>query len=152
MSEEKKEGLGHLCTTLQVYLGEENCNLSELPSGLDPISLLARVSVLSLSSPGVRRGHALRGTGRHTGSHAVLRVVSVCHECVDTYRAARSPAVNTCCYFLSFLLKAGIKLFIEAKLSHFMFKVEFKFNFQEIDQNVSIQFNGIIKVVKWTLR
>ncbi|XP_077095121.1 histone-lysine N-methyltransferase SMYD3 [Siphateles boraxobius] len=44
MSEEKKEGLGHLCTTLQVYLGEENCNLSELPSGLDPISLLARVT------------------------------------------------------------------------------------------------------------
>ncbi|KAK7142680.1 hypothetical protein R3I94_012132 [Phoxinus phoxinus] len=44
MSEEKKEGLGHLCTTLQVYLGEENCNLSELPSGLDPIGLLARVT------------------------------------------------------------------------------------------------------------
>ncbi|XP_056112125.1 histone-lysine N-methyltransferase SMYD3 [Rhinichthys klamathensis goyatoka] len=44
MSEEKKEGLGHLCTTLQVYLGEENFNLSELPSGLDPISLLARVT------------------------------------------------------------------------------------------------------------
>ncbi|CAM4648661.1 unnamed protein product [Leuciscus chuanchicus] len=44
MSEEKKEGLGHLCTTLQVYLGEENCNISELPSGLDPISLLARVT------------------------------------------------------------------------------------------------------------
>ncbi|KAG1973171.1 histone-lysine N-methyltransferase SMYD3 [Pimephales promelas] len=44
MSEEKKEGLRHLCTTLQVYLGEENCNLSELPSGLDPISLLARVT------------------------------------------------------------------------------------------------------------
>ncbi|XP_048046860.1 histone-lysine N-methyltransferase SMYD3 [Megalobrama amblycephala] len=44
MSEEKKDGLGHLCTTLQVYLGEEYCSLSELPSGLDPISLLARVT------------------------------------------------------------------------------------------------------------
>lgn len=71
------------------------------------------------------QGHALRATGRHTGSHAVLRMMSVCHVCVDTYRAARSPAVNTCCYFLSFLFKAGIRLFIEAKLRHFMFKVEF---------------------------
>uniref|UniRef100_A0A673IXH8 [histone H3]-lysine(4) N-trimethyltransferase n=1 Tax=Sinocyclocheilus rhinocerous TaxID=307959 RepID=A0A673IXH8_9TELE len=44
MSEEKKEGLGHLCTTLQVYLGEENGDLSQLPPGLDPISLLARVT------------------------------------------------------------------------------------------------------------
>ncbi|ROJ78794.1 Histone-lysine N-methyltransferase SMYD3 [Anabarilius grahami] len=85
MSEEKKEGLGHLCTTLQVYLGEEYCSLSELPSDLDPISLLARVSVLSLSSPAVSRGHALRAVGRHTGSHAALRMVSACHKCVDTY-------------------------------------------------------------------
>lgn len=44
MSEEKKEGLKHLCTTLQVYLAEENCDLSRLPSGLDPVSLLARVT------------------------------------------------------------------------------------------------------------
>uniref|UniRef100_A0A673M881 [histone H3]-lysine(4) N-trimethyltransferase n=1 Tax=Sinocyclocheilus rhinocerous TaxID=307959 RepID=A0A673M881_9TELE len=44
MSEEKKEGLRHLCTTLQVYLGEENHDLSQLPPGLDPISLLARVT------------------------------------------------------------------------------------------------------------
>uniref|UniRef100_A0A8C1XIQ6 [histone H3]-lysine(4) N-trimethyltransferase n=1 Tax=Cyprinus carpio TaxID=7962 RepID=A0A8C1XIQ6_CYPCA len=44
MSEEKKEGLGHLCTTLQLYLGEENHDLSQLPPGLDPVSLLARVT------------------------------------------------------------------------------------------------------------
>uniref|UniRef100_Q32LV8 [histone H3]-lysine(4) N-trimethyltransferase n=1 Tax=Danio rerio TaxID=7955 RepID=Q32LV8_DANRE len=44
MSEEKTEGLKHLCTTLQVYLAEENCDLSRLPSGLDPVSLLARVT------------------------------------------------------------------------------------------------------------
>ncbi|XP_051503013.1 histone-lysine N-methyltransferase SMYD3 isoform X1 [Myxocyprinus asiaticus] len=44
MSEEKKEGLVHLCSTLQVYLGEENCDLSHLPPGLDPINLLARVT------------------------------------------------------------------------------------------------------------
>uniref|UniRef100_A0A671MCR1 [histone H3]-lysine(4) N-trimethyltransferase n=1 Tax=Sinocyclocheilus anshuiensis TaxID=1608454 RepID=A0A671MCR1_9TELE len=44
MSEEKKEGLRHLCMTLQVYLGEENHDLSPLPPGLDPISLLARVT------------------------------------------------------------------------------------------------------------
>lgn len=83
MSEEKKEGLGHLCTTLQVYLGEENHDLSQLPPGLDPISLLARVSVLSLSSPAVGRGCALR-------SHAALRMVSACHvEHAAAYRAAR---------------------------------------------------------------
>ncbi|XP_051723627.1 histone-lysine N-methyltransferase SMYD3 [Ctenopharyngodon idella] len=44
MSEEKKKGLGHLCRTLEIYLGEEYCGLSELPSGLDPISLFARVT------------------------------------------------------------------------------------------------------------
>lgn len=65
MSEEKKEGLEHLCTALLVYLGEENHDLSQLPPGLDPISLLARVSVLSLSSAAVGRGSALR-------SHAAL--------------------------------------------------------------------------------
>uniref|UniRef100_A0A8C1ZAL5 [histone H3]-lysine(4) N-trimethyltransferase n=1 Tax=Cyprinus carpio TaxID=7962 RepID=A0A8C1ZAL5_CYPCA len=36
MSEEKKEGLRHLCTTLQVYLGEENHDLSQLPRPRQP--------------------------------------------------------------------------------------------------------------------
>lgn len=49
MCDEKKEGLEHLCSTLQVYLSEENCDFSHLPPGLDPINLLARVSVLLLS-------------------------------------------------------------------------------------------------------
>ncbi|XP_026140990.1 histone-lysine N-methyltransferase SMYD3-like [Carassius auratus] len=44
MNEEKKEGLRHLSTTLQVYLSEENHDLSLFPPGLDPISLLARVT------------------------------------------------------------------------------------------------------------
>uniref|UniRef100_A0A8C2H238 [histone H3]-lysine(4) N-trimethyltransferase n=1 Tax=Cyprinus carpio TaxID=7962 RepID=A0A8C2H238_CYPCA len=36
MIEEKKEGLRHLCTTLQVYLGEENHDLSQLPRPRQP--------------------------------------------------------------------------------------------------------------------
>ncbi|XP_030642992.1 histone-lysine N-methyltransferase SMYD3 [Chanos chanos] len=44
MSEQKKEGLGHLCSMLRLYLREEECDLSQLPSGLDPINLLARVT------------------------------------------------------------------------------------------------------------
>ncbi len=124
MSEEKKEGLGHLCTTLQVYLGEENHDLSQLPPGLDPISLLARVSVLSLSSA-ADRGRALR-------SHAALWMESAscrAHTVPLGYHPVLTlPAVNPnpCCYFLSFLLITGNKLFMEAKLSHFLFKVDFQ--------------------------
>ncbi|XP_055029268.2 histone-lysine N-methyltransferase SMYD3 [Misgurnus anguillicaudatus] len=44
MCDEKREGLEHLCSTLLVYLGEENCNVSQLPPGLEPINLLARVT------------------------------------------------------------------------------------------------------------
>ncbi|XP_057199297.1 histone-lysine N-methyltransferase SMYD3 [Triplophysa rosa] len=44
MCDEKKEGLEHLCSTLQVYLSEANCDFSQLPPGLDPINLLARVT------------------------------------------------------------------------------------------------------------
>lgn len=88
MSEEKKEGLGHLCTTLQVYLGEENHDLSQLPPGLDPISLLARVSVLSLSSVAVSRGRALR-------SHAALWMESASCR-AHTARLSPRPHI-TCC-------------------------------------------------------
>ncbi|KAA0710909.1 hypothetical protein E1301_Tti002983 [Triplophysa tibetana] len=42
MCDEKKEGLEHLCSTLQVYLSEANCDFSQLPPGLDAINLLAR--------------------------------------------------------------------------------------------------------------
>nr|XP_015207457.1 PREDICTED: histone-lysine N-methyltransferase SMYD3 isoform X1 [Lepisosteus oculatus] len=41
MSEEKKEGLGHLATMLQLYLKEEVGDLSQLPPGLDIIHLFA---------------------------------------------------------------------------------------------------------------
>ncbi|KAI5610902.1 histone-lysine N-methyltransferase SMYD3, partial [Silurus asotus] len=40
MSEEKREGLVQLCSMLKLYL---NSDVSQLPSGLDPTSLLARV-------------------------------------------------------------------------------------------------------------
>lgn len=138
MSEEKKEGLGHLCTTLQVYLGEENHDLSPLPHGLDPISLLARVSVLSLSSAAVGRGRALR-------SHAALWMESASRRAhtvpLGYHPVLTSPAVNPCCYFLSFLLITGNKLFVEPKLSHFLFKVELNFKFQKIVQKDSVQWN-----------
>uniref|UniRef100_A0AAR2LM31 [histone H3]-lysine(4) N-trimethyltransferase n=1 Tax=Pygocentrus nattereri TaxID=42514 RepID=A0AAR2LM31_PYGNA len=43
MSDEQREGLTHLCSTLKIYLGQENTDRS-LPNGLTPISLLARVT------------------------------------------------------------------------------------------------------------
>ncbi|KAL7872680.1 hypothetical protein AOLI_G00117510 [Acnodon oligacanthus] len=41
MSDEQREGLTHLCSTLKLYLGQENADPS-LPNGLTPIGLLAR--------------------------------------------------------------------------------------------------------------
>ncbi|XP_036449222.1 histone-lysine N-methyltransferase SMYD3 isoform X2 [Colossoma macropomum] len=42
-SDEQREGLAHLCSTLMLYLGQENADPS-LPNGLTPIGLLARVT------------------------------------------------------------------------------------------------------------
>ncbi|KAJ8393052.1 hypothetical protein AAFF_G00069560 [Aldrovandia affinis] len=45
MSEEKKEELGVLAVALKLYLKEEADILSQLPPGLDPISVIAKTSL-----------------------------------------------------------------------------------------------------------
>ncbi|MGH0154382.1 UNVERIFIED_CONTAM: hypothetical protein FKN15_026755 [Acipenser sinensis] len=48
MSEEMKEGLGHLKEMLQLYLQEESEDVSRLMSGLDLLHLFAKVSSQSI--------------------------------------------------------------------------------------------------------